>query len=60
MLDMAPLVPHLLQVVEEDTVLTEFKAALRRRYRQQQLLIKQYPSHYQPLHYGNSQLGGRG
>lgn len=38
-----------MQVVEEGQVLAEFRAALRRRYKQQQLMLQQYPSHYSHL-----------
>jgi histone deacetylase complex subunit SAP30 len=46
------------QVVEESAVLSDFRAALRRRYKQQQLLVRQYPGHFQPLHYGTNALYG--
>jgi hypothetical protein len=35
-----------LQVVEEVQVLTDFRSALKRRYRKQQLMQQQYPTHY--------------
>jgi hypothetical protein len=34
------------QVVEEVQVLTDFRSALKRRTRKQQLMQQQYPSHY--------------
>eukprot|EP00879_Flechtneria_rotunda_P007493 GHRR01007861.1.p1 GENE.GHRR01007861.1~~GHRR01007861.1.p1 ORF type:complete len:205 (+),score=85.37 GHRR01007861.1:354-968(+) len=34
------------QVVEESQVLPDFIAALRRRYKQQQVMMQQYPSHF--------------
>jgi hypothetical protein len=36
----------LLQVVEEVQVLTDFRSALKRRFRKQQLMQQQYPTHY--------------
>jgi hypothetical protein len=35
-----------LQVVEEVQVLTDFRSALKRRYRKQQLMQQQYSTHY--------------